>query len=49
VKRYYFEKDQQVTELNSQVQNLTETLENSPRDSEEGLRAEIRILKKQQD
>ena len=49
VKRLYFEKDRQVTELNTQVKNLTETLEISPRDSEEGLRAEIRILKNQQD
>ena len=36
-------------ELDIQVKNLTKTLESSPRDSEEGLRAEIGILKKQQD
>jgi hypothetical protein len=36
-------------ELNFQVKNLTKTLELSPRDREEGLRAEITILKKQQD
>ena len=49
MKRYYLEVTKERDELDAQVKILTRALEDSLPDSEEGLRAKIGILKKQQD